>query len=260
MKLNVSYIIALSLVFQTTGEWLNSTLGLHSIQVALQLALPGLDGGMEPIVFAGRDPISGKPVLHGSTPLASWSDLSFAPIQVEKLMGVSRYEDEAASKIMELCAAVGDDSCSAKVTPERPPGILRSPRFVAMPEWGSGFMLLKAAPAPTVPPKTPQRWPMQPRTKEEDLYILCWDIRNTVDIVYITEGARKAHQNSDVVYELSLSFRGATGQVDTEILSLLINIKYIGNNSGIEGTYGFWYSIRKILFCKQAKSFPRIFK
>ncbi|VAH27180.1 unnamed protein product [Triticum turgidum subsp. durum] len=64
MKLDVPYIVALPLVFQTTEEWLNSTLGLHPIQVALQVALPELDGGMEPIVFAGRDPRSGKPLLH----------------------------------------------------------------------------------------------------------------------------------------------------------------------------------------------------
>ncbi|CAN4089907.1 unnamed protein product [Withania somnifera] len=55
-KLDVPYIVALPLVFQTTEEWLNSTLGLHPIQVALQVALPELDGGMEPIVFSGRDP------------------------------------------------------------------------------------------------------------------------------------------------------------------------------------------------------------
>lgn len=35
-------------------------MGLHPIQVALLVVLPGLDGGMEPIVFAGRDPISGN--------------------------------------------------------------------------------------------------------------------------------------------------------------------------------------------------------
>ncbi|GFP92226.1 magnesium-chelatase subunit chlh chloroplastic [Phtheirospermum japonicum] len=45
MKLDVPYIVALPLVFQTTEEWLNSTLGLHPIQVALQVALPELDGG-----------------------------------------------------------------------------------------------------------------------------------------------------------------------------------------------------------------------
>jgi len=59
MKLDVPYIVAVPLVFQTTEEWLNSTLGLHPIQVALQVALPELDGGMEPIVFAGRDPKTG---------------------------------------------------------------------------------------------------------------------------------------------------------------------------------------------------------
>uniref|UniRef100_A0A7N2M1W3 magnesium chelatase n=1 Tax=Quercus lobata TaxID=97700 RepID=A0A7N2M1W3_QUELO len=59
-KLDVPYIVALPLVFQTTEEWLNSTLGLHPIQVALQVALPELDGGMEPIVFAGRDPRTGN--------------------------------------------------------------------------------------------------------------------------------------------------------------------------------------------------------
>jgi magnesium chelatase subunit H len=59
-KLDVPYLVALPLVFQTTEEWLNSTLGLHPIQVALQVALPELDGGMEPIVFAGRDPRTGK--------------------------------------------------------------------------------------------------------------------------------------------------------------------------------------------------------
>ncbi|KAK7401118.1 hypothetical protein VNO78_12433 [Psophocarpus tetragonolobus] len=39
------------LAFQTTEEWLSSVLGLHPIQVALQVALPERDGVMEPIVF-----------------------------------------------------------------------------------------------------------------------------------------------------------------------------------------------------------------
>ncbi|RVW16470.1 Magnesium-chelatase subunit ChlH, chloroplastic [Vitis vinifera] len=69
MKLDVPYIVALPLVFQTTEEWLNSTLGLHPIQVALQVALPELDGGMEPIVFAGRDPRTGNTVVQWLFPL-----------------------------------------------------------------------------------------------------------------------------------------------------------------------------------------------
>lgn len=59
-KLDVPYMVALPLVFQTTDEWMDSTLGLHPIQVALQVALPELDGGLEPIVFSGRDSRTGK--------------------------------------------------------------------------------------------------------------------------------------------------------------------------------------------------------
>lgn len=43
-KLNVPYMVSLPLVFQTTEEWTDSTLGLHPVQVALQVALPELDG------------------------------------------------------------------------------------------------------------------------------------------------------------------------------------------------------------------------
>ena len=59
-KLNVPYMVSLPLVFQTTEEWVDSTLGLHPVQVALQVALPELDGGIEPIIFSGRDSKSGK--------------------------------------------------------------------------------------------------------------------------------------------------------------------------------------------------------
>jgi hypothetical protein len=47
-------------VFQTTEEWMDSELGVHPVQVALQVALPELDGAIEPIVFAGRDSNTGK--------------------------------------------------------------------------------------------------------------------------------------------------------------------------------------------------------
>ncbi|KAL3142075.1 Magnesium chelatase [Trebouxia sp. C0010 RCD-2024] len=59
-KLNVPYMVSLPLVFQTTEEWMASELGVHPVQVALQVALPELDGGIEPIVFAGRDSNTGK--------------------------------------------------------------------------------------------------------------------------------------------------------------------------------------------------------
>ena len=59
-KLNVPYMVTVPLSFQTTEEWKDSTLGLHPVQVALQVALPELDGGLEPVIFSGRDSKTGK--------------------------------------------------------------------------------------------------------------------------------------------------------------------------------------------------------
>ena len=53
-------MVTVPLSFQTTEEWTDSTLGLHPVQVALQVALPELDGGLEPIIFSGRDSKTGK--------------------------------------------------------------------------------------------------------------------------------------------------------------------------------------------------------
>ena len=53
-------MVTVPLSFQTTEEWKDSSLGLHPVQVALQVALPELDGGLEPIIFSGRDSKSGK--------------------------------------------------------------------------------------------------------------------------------------------------------------------------------------------------------
>ncbi|HTL88926.1 MAG TPA: magnesium chelatase subunit H, partial [Leptolyngbya sp.] len=61
-RLNRPYMVALPLVFQTTEEWQDSDLGLHPIQVALQIALPELDGGIEPIIVSGRDGATGKAI------------------------------------------------------------------------------------------------------------------------------------------------------------------------------------------------------
>ncbi|MBV8886159.1 MAG: magnesium chelatase subunit H, partial [Chroococcidiopsidaceae cyanobacterium CP_BM_RX_35] len=61
-RLNRPYMVALPLVFQTTEEWQNSDLGLHPIQVALQIAIPELDGAIEPIILSGRDGATGKAI------------------------------------------------------------------------------------------------------------------------------------------------------------------------------------------------------
>ncbi len=61
-KLNCPYMCTLPLVFQTTEEWEESDLGLHPIQVALQIAIPELDGAIEPIIVSGRDGATGKAI------------------------------------------------------------------------------------------------------------------------------------------------------------------------------------------------------
>jgi len=61
-RLNRPYMVALPLVFQTTEEWEESELGLHPVQVALQIAIPELDGAIEPIVLSGRDGATGKAI------------------------------------------------------------------------------------------------------------------------------------------------------------------------------------------------------
>jgi len=61
-KLNRPYICAVPLVFQSFTEWQNSELGLHPIQVALQVSLPEIDGAIEPVIFAGREGATGRSV------------------------------------------------------------------------------------------------------------------------------------------------------------------------------------------------------
>jgi magnesium chelatase subunit H len=60
--LNVPYMCAVPLVFQSFEEWQSSELGLHPIQVALQVSLPEIDGAIEPIIFAGREGATGRSV------------------------------------------------------------------------------------------------------------------------------------------------------------------------------------------------------
>ena len=90
-KLNRPYMVALPLVFQTTQEWEESDLGLHPVQVALQIAIPELDGAIEPIVLSGRDDATGKAhTLQDRVDAIAerairWSSLRIKPRQQKKL-------------------------------------------------------------------------------------------------------------------------------------------------------------------------------
>jgi magnesium chelatase subunit H len=90
-KLNRPYMVALPLVFQTTEEWKESSLGLHPVQVALQIAIPELDGAIEPVVMSGRDSNTGKAhALQDRTEtivgrMMKWTKLRTTPKKDKKL-------------------------------------------------------------------------------------------------------------------------------------------------------------------------------
>lgn len=61
-RLDRPYLCTVPLVFQSFEEWQNSELGLHPVQVALQVSLPEIDGAIEPIIYAGREGATGRSV------------------------------------------------------------------------------------------------------------------------------------------------------------------------------------------------------
>ena len=61
-RLNKPYMCAVPLVFQSFEEWQASELGLHPVQVALQVSLPEIDGAIDPTIFAGREGATGRSV------------------------------------------------------------------------------------------------------------------------------------------------------------------------------------------------------
>jgi len=84
-QLNVPYICAVPLVFQSFEEWQNSELGLHPIQVALQVSLPEIDGAIEPIIFAGREGNTGRSVpLSDRVELLASRALKWARLREKK--------------------------------------------------------------------------------------------------------------------------------------------------------------------------------
>ena len=53
-RLNVPYVAAHPLEFQTLGQWAASTGGLGPVETTMLIALPEIDGATNPTVFAGR--------------------------------------------------------------------------------------------------------------------------------------------------------------------------------------------------------------
>ncbi|MEB3332804.1 MAG: magnesium chelatase subunit H, partial [Synechococcaceae cyanobacterium] len=138
-SLNRPYIVALPLVFQTTQEWEESDLGLHPVQVALQIAIPELDGAIEPIVLSGRDDATGKAhtlqdrVEAIAERAIRWASLRIKPRATKKLaitvfsfppdkgnVGTAAYLDVFGSihRVMEEMRAKGYDVADLPRTPK----------------------------------------------------------------------------------------------------------------------------------------------
>jgi magnesium chelatase subunit H len=84
-KLDKPYICAVPLVFQSFEEWQRSELGLHPIQVALQVSLPEIDGAIEPIIYAGREGVTGRSVpLSDRVELLAGRALKWASLSKKK--------------------------------------------------------------------------------------------------------------------------------------------------------------------------------
>jgi magnesium chelatase subunit H len=148
-KLNRPYMVALPLVFQTTQEWEESDLGLHPVQVALQIAIPESDGAIEPIVLSGRDDATGKAhTLQDRVDAIAerairWASLRIKPRTDKKLaitvfsfppdkgnVGTAAYLDVFGSihRVMEEMAAKGYDvSGLPKTSKELMEAVLKDP-------------------------------------------------------------------------------------------------------------------------------------
>lgn len=84
-RLDRPYICAVPLVFQSFEEWQRSELGLHPIQVALQVSLPEIDGAIEPIIYAGREGVTGRSVpLSDRVELLANRALKWATLRKKK--------------------------------------------------------------------------------------------------------------------------------------------------------------------------------
>jgi magnesium chelatase subunit H len=58
-KLDIPYIAAQPVEFQSLEEWENSDRGLHPVETTMMIAIPEIDGSTGPIVFGGRSSADG---------------------------------------------------------------------------------------------------------------------------------------------------------------------------------------------------------
>ncbi|MEO9575555.1 MAG: magnesium chelatase subunit H [Tateyamaria sp.] len=105
-ELDVPYLAAHALEFQTLGQWANSTGGLGPIETTMLVALPELDGAACPTVFGGRlGPEGCNGCNKRCMPQAAAKAMVPCPERIEKLaekthrLGELRRKENAGKKI-----------------------------------------------------------------------------------------------------------------------------------------------------------------
>jgi magnesium chelatase subunit H len=74
-RLDVPYVVAQALEFQSVQGWENDQRGLNALQATLQVAIPELDGATNPMVLAGRSAQAGEASRGATAPLPERVDL-----------------------------------------------------------------------------------------------------------------------------------------------------------------------------------------
>ncbi len=228
-RLNRPYMVALPLVFQTTEEWEESELGLHPIQVALQIAIPELDGAIEPIVMSGRDGATGKAIALQdrveaiATRALKWARLRRLPKHAKKVaitvfsfppdkgnVGTAAYLDVFGS-IYEVLKGLRDNGYTVEV-PESPKALMEAVIHDAQAQY--------ASPELNVAYRMPVR-------EYEDL----------------TPYAKRLEEN----------WGPAPGQLNTDGENMLVFGKHFGNVFiGVQPTFGYEGDPMRLLFARSA--------
>lgn len=85
-KLDVPYIAAQPLEFQTLAQWTSGTQGLSPIEATMLVALPEIDGATNPTVFAGRHDVNGcAGCVHACASIGAVKAMAPCPERIDAL-------------------------------------------------------------------------------------------------------------------------------------------------------------------------------
>ena len=94
-SLDIPYVAAHPLEFQTLGQWADSTQGLGPIETTMLVALPELDGATNPTVFGGR---------HGSDGCRGCARMCVGAPQSRAMAPCNERIDSLAEKVLRLAS------------------------------------------------------------------------------------------------------------------------------------------------------------